>query len=377
MASWKIPLYKINTSPDDINAVSSVVRRNMDWAIGPEIEKFEMQLAKYVGTKFCLAFNSGTSALHASLTSIGLESKHEIIVPSFTFISTANSVLMAGGKPHFVDIEKDRYGIDPEQVESSISRNVKAILPVHYAGLPCKIEELRNIANRKKIYLIEDAAESLGSKINKKKIGTFGDLSILSFAPNKVITTGEGGAVLTNSKQLFEKLKLIRSHGRLENSNYFSSSLKPRYLALGYNWRMPSMVAALGISQLNRIEKLINMRRKNAKFLSTKIKKFSEVTLPPESKNSRHVFQLYSIMLPNFKRRMELMNFLTKKGIMTKVYFDPIHKTDFYKKIKFKKSSLQNTEEIANRILSLPLYPDLKKHELQYIVDSISDFFKN
>jgi len=377
MSNWKIPLYKIHTNSDDIRSVSKVVHRNMDWAIGPEIEKFEKELAKYVGTKFCLAFNSGTSALHASLLSIDLKPKHEVLVPSFTFISTANSVLMAGGIPHFVDIEKNRLGLDPEKTEHAISKNAKAIIPIHYAGLPCKIEELRHIADRKKIYLIEDAAESLGSKINNKMTGTFGDLSILSFAPNKIITTGEGGAVLTNSEKLFEKLKLIRSHGRLENSNYFKSSLKPKYVTLGYNWRMSSMIAALGISQLNRIEKLVKMRQKNAHFLSSKLKKFSEITLPSEPKNSKHVFQLYSIIFPSSKKKNDLMSFLTKKGIMTKVYFDPIHKTDFYKKIKFKKSNLQNTEDISNKILSLPMYPSLTQKELQYIVDSISDFFKN
>jgi perosamine synthetase len=348
----------------------------MDWALGPEIEEFEKNLADYVDSKFCISFNSGTSALHASLLSIGLKSNQEIIVPSFTFIATANSILMAGGIPHFVDIEKENLGLDPVQTENSISKNVKAIMPVHYAGLPCKINELRNIADRKKIYLIEDAAESLGSTINKKMTGTFGDLSVLSFAPNKIITTGEGGAVLTNSKTLFEKLKLIRSHGRLETSNYFSSTLKPKYVTLGYNWRMPSMIAALGISQLKRIKKLINMRRKNAQFLSSKLKKFSEITLPTELKHEKHVFQLYSILLSNSHQRNNLMAFLAKKGIMTKVYFEPIHTTQFYKKINFKKSELKNTIEISNRILSLPVYPDLTQNELQYIVDSISNFFK-
>ena len=376
MTEWKIPLYKINHNKDDEIFVSKVIRRNMGWAIGPEINKFEKNLAEYVGTKFCISFNSGTSALHASLLSIGLKSNQEIIVPSFTFIATANSVLMAGGIPHFVDIEKENYGLDPVQTEHSISKNVKAIMPVHYAGLPCKINELRNIADKKKIYLIEDAAESLGSTTNKKMIGTFGDLSVLSFAPNKIITTGEGGAVLTNSKTLYEKLKLIRSHGRLETSNYFSSSLKPKYVTLGYNWRMPSMIAALGLSQLNRIEKLINMRRKNAHFISNKLKKFSEITLPTEPKHEKHVFQLYSILLPNFKQRNSLMAFLVKKGIMTKVYFEPIHTTQFYKKVNFKKSELKNTLEISNRIISLPIYPDLTQNELQYIVDSISNFFK-
>jgi len=251
------------------------------------------------------------------------------------------------------------------------------MIPVHYGGLPCEIEELRQIANRKKIYLIEDAAESLGSKINKKMTGTLGDLSILSFAPNKIITTGEGGAVLTNSKKLFEKLKLIRSHGRLENSNYFKSSLKPKYVSLGYNWRMPSMIAALGVSQLKRIEKLIKMRQKNAHFLSSKLKKFSGITLPSEPKDSKHVFQLYSILLSNSNKRNSLMNYLTKKGIMSKVYFEPINKTDFYKKIKFKQSNLQNTDDISGRILSLPMYPSLSQNELQYMVNSISEFFKN
>ena len=377
MANWKIPLYKIHNSQDDLDSVSSIVRRNMGWAIGPEIKKFEKELARYVGAKYCLTFNSGTSALHASLISISLRPNEEVLVPSFTFISTANSILMAGGIPHFVDIEKERLGLDPRQSELCISKNVKAIMPVHYAGFPCKIDELREIADRKKIYLIEDAAESLGSKINKKKTGAFGDLSILSFAPNKIITTGEGGAVLTNSKKLFEKLKLIRSHGRLENSNYFSSSLKPKYVTLGYNWRMSTMVAALGISQLKRIDKIIGMRRKNAAFLSSKIKNISEITLPPELKNSTHVFQLYSIMLPNSRRRNQLMQFLAKKGIMTKIYFDPIHKTDFYKKVKFKQSNLQNTEEVSSRIISLPIYPDLNQKELQYIADSILKFFNN
>jgi perosamine synthetase len=377
MTDWKIPLYKIHTSLDDTKSVSSILRRNMDWAIGPEIEKFEKNLASYIGTKYCLTFNSGTSALHASLISIDLKSNSQVLVPSFTFISTANSVLMAGGIPHFVDIENERLGLDPKQTELSISKNVKAMIPVHYAGLSCKIEELRQIADRKKIYLIEDAAESLGSTTNKNKTGTFGDLSVLSFAPNKIITTGEGGAVLTNSKKLYERLKLIRSHGRLETTNYFSSSLKPKYVTLGYNWRMPSMVAALGISQLKRTEKIINLRRKNAKFISDKIKKFSEITLPSEPNNSRHVFQLYSIMLPNPRTRKSLMNFLTKKGIMSKIYFDPIHKTDFYKKIKFKQSKLPVTEETSDRILSLPMYPTLNQKELQYIVDCISTFFKN
>ena len=376
MTKWKIPLYKVVTDSKDITNVSKVLKRDTDWAIGPEINKFEDRLSNFVGTKYCVVFNSGTSALHASLLSIGIKPHEQVIVPTFTFISTVNSVLMVGAVPYFVDIENDTLGLDPNKVLSSISEKVKAIIPVHYAGLPCKIDELQEIARRKKIPLIEDAAESLGSSKNNKNVGTFGDLSVLSFAPNKIITTGEGGAILTDSKKLFEKLKLIRSHGRLEKTNYFSSISKPNYVELGYNWRMSSMSASLGLSQLTRIQKLIKKRRKNAHFLSLHLKRIPEISVPNEPKDSKHVFQLYSIKLSNTKLRNNLMNFLKEKGVMTKVYFEPIHTTKFYSKISTKKSNLSNSLKISEQILSLPMFPSLTINELQYIVDSVNEFFQ-
>jgi len=218
MVKWKIPLYKIFNDEDDVRIVSKVIKRGMDWAIGPEVEQFEYQLAKYVGSNYCLVFNSGTSALHAALLSLGIRGGR-VLVPSFTFISTANSALMVGAKPTFVDIEEDTLGLDPSKIGRAINTSTKAIMPVHYAGLPCKIEEIKEISKKKKIPLIEDAAEALGSRIRKKMVGTFGDLSVFSFAGNKVLTTGEGGAIVTNSNKIFNKLKLIRSHGRILNPN--------------------------------------------------------------------------------------------------------------------------------------------------------------
>src|SRR3989344_4049287 len=212
----------------------------MNWTLGPEVEEFEKKLANYVGTDYCVTFNSGTSAGHAALIAIGIKPKEEIIVPSFTFIATANMALMVNAKPKFVDIEEQTLGLDPAQVEQSITKKTRTILPIHYAGLPCKIDEIAIIAKKKKIPLIEDAAESLGARIGNKMVGTFGGISIFSFAGNKTLTTGEGGALTTNSKKLFEKLKLIRSHGRLDKQNYFSSINKSDYVSLGYNWRMSS-----------------------------------------------------------------------------------------------------------------------------------------
>jgi len=375
--NWKIPLYKVYADNDDVKSVSSVINRGMDWAIGPEIEQFEKLLASYVGSKYCLTFNSGTSAGHATLIAFGIKPNDEIIVPSFTFIATANWVQMVKAKPKFVDIEEDTLGLDPDEVKLAISRKTKMIMPVHYAGLPCKIDKIMDIARNYKIPLIEDAAESLGAKINKQNVGTFGDLSVFSFAGNKILTTGEGGAITTNSKKIYEKLKLIRSHGRSINQNYFSSNELPKYVTLGYNWRMSSMTAALGISQLNKFEKMVNLRRKHAKYLSSKLSKFKEITIPNEPNGYRHVYQLYTILLNNSKIRNELAKFLTKKGIMTKIFFEPIHHTTFYKNLGYGKlTGLPITEKTYERILTLPMYPGLTKEELNFICDSVAEFIE-
>jgi len=373
---WKIPLYKVYSDKNDVDAVSKIIKRKMSWAIGPEIEQFEILLAKYLNRKFCVVFNSGTSALHASLLSLGIKSNDEVIVPSFTFIATVNSVLMVNAKPKFVDIEEETLGLNPNLLESSITSKTKAIIPIHYAGLPCKIDEIQRISKKHNIPLIEDAAESFGSKIKNKKVGTFGDLSILSFAGNKVLTTGEGGAVLTNSKSLFDKLKLIRSHGRKDLSNYFLSSDSPKYVSLGYNWRMSSMTAALGVSQLNKLDKLISLRQNKAKFYHEKLKNIDQIQLPNIPSNFTHVFQLYSIILSTNKIRNDLKNYLTKKGIMTKTFFDPIHETPFYKKNFKHKTHLPKTMDISKRILSLPIYPTMTKEELNYVSNTIFQFFK-
>ena len=371
---WKIPLYKVLTDKEDIKQVSNVLKRGTDWAIGPEIEKFETSFAEYIGRKYCVAFNSGTSAGHAALIALGISGKFEILVPSFTFIATANWPLMIQASPKFVDIETQTYGIDPEDLESKISKKTKVVIPIHYAGLPCKIDKIQEISKKKKLHLIEDASESIGSFINGRKIGTFGDISIFSFAGNKILTTGEGGALCTNSKKLYEKIKLIRSHGRLTNSRYFSSIQTPIYNSLGYNWRMSSITAALALSQLNKIEKMIDMRRKNAQYFSLKLKKFKQIRLHDEPIGYKHVYQFYSILLPS-SIRTKLANFLASKGIMSKVFFEPAHKTVFFKKTGYSNIVLPNTEKISKQILSLPMFPTLCKEEINYMVDSIAEFF--
>ena len=372
---WKIPLYKVDWDKEDVRTVTNVIKRGMDWAIGPEIEEFEQSLANYHDSKYCVAFNSGTSAGHAALLSLNLKPSSEIIVPSFTFIATANWPLMIGTKPIFSEIEEETLGMDPSYLDSIISKKTKVLMPIHYGGMPCKIIEIKKFAEQHKLTLIEDSAESIGSTIGNKKTGSFGDMSILSFAGNKVLPTGEGGAVIVNSKKIYEKLKLIRSHGRQINSNYFQTNETPNYISLGYNWRMSSMTAALGISQLSKLDKLISKRRKNAQYLSSKLNKHSKIILPFNYKNHKSVFQLFSIRVTD-NLRDDLMTFLTSKGIMSKIFFEPVHLSKFYSKNMNKKISLPKTEKISQQVLTLPMYPSLTKGDMNFISDSIDEFME-
>jgi len=374
---WKIPLYKIYTDDEDVQLITRIIKRGTQWALGPEVEEFEKEIANYVNSDYCVTLNSGTSALHATFLAYGLGSGDEIIVPSFSFIATANSVLFVNAKPIFSDIEETTLGLDPKILPAKINSKTKAIVPIDYGGLPCEILEIRKIAKENNLLLIEDAAEALGSSIKGHKIGSISDSSIFSFCGNKVLTTGEGGAVTTNSRTIFEKLKQIRSHGRIDSQSYFENPDESVYLDVGYNWRMSSLTAALGIAQLKKLDKLISMRQENAKYIINKLSKYVDLTIltPPSEYN--HIYQMFSIRLKNKQIRDKLHEFLTKKRIFSKVYFAPIHLNSFFmKKFGTKKGLLPITELVSDQILTIPLYPNMTNEEKNYLTDSISEFFE-
>ncbi|MFB5630901.1 MAG: DegT/DnrJ/EryC1/StrS family aminotransferase [Nitrosopumilaceae archaeon] len=373
---WKIPLYKIYNDDEDIQLITKIIKRGSRWAMGPEIEEFENALKDYLDTEYCASLNSGTSSLNATLLAYGLKENDEVLIPSFTFIATANSILLANVKPKFTDIEENTFGLDPHAVSKNISTNTKAIMPVDIGGQPCNILEIKKLAEENNLILIEDAAEALGSTVNGKKVGSISDSTIFSFCGNKVLTTGEGGAVVTNSKQIYEKIKLIRSHGRTNDSAYFENPLKSQYVGLGYNWRMSSFTAALGLSQLRKLDKLIHMRQENAKYISSKLSKFEEIKLPNEIPNSENIYQMYTIRV-SAKIRDNLQNFLLTKKIFCKVYFEPIHHQSFYRSYLKNEISLPVTEKISQEVLTLPLYPNMENEEKNYLVDSVSEFFEN
>jgi len=370
--SWEIPLFKIYWDEEDIARVSDVIKRGMGWAIGKEVEEFEGLIAEYFNRKYAVVFNSGTSALHAALIAHEIGPGDEVLVPSFTFIATANAPLFVGAKPVFVDIEEDTYGMDPEDLRRKITERTKAIIPVHYSGLPCRIKKIKDIARENGLIVIEDAAEAFGAAIDGKKVGTLGDSAMFSFCQNKIITTGDGGVIVTDSEDIYYKLKLVRSHGRSDNSDYFVSAEKADYISLGYNFRLSNISAALGIAQIKKANMIIEFRRNRAKLYNKALKDIKQIRTFRAPEGYHHVYQMFTIRA---EKRDDLMSYLAKKGIMSKVYFDPIHKTLFYRGMGYN-CKLPVTERLSEEVLTLPMYPDLMEEEINGIARAIKEFYE-
>ena len=372
-----IPLFKIYWDEHDVRKITSVIENGNYWAIGPEITEFERRTCEYVGVRYAIAVNSGTSALHVALAAHSIGTGDEVIVPSFTFIATANAPLFVGAKPIFAEIEEETYGLDPEDVEKKITSRTKAIIPIHYGGLPCHIEKLKQIAQKHNLVLLEDAAESLGATVNGKQTGSFGDSAILSFCAPKVITTGEGGMVLTNSEEICEKTRLISNQGRAGTTNYFSSAKPGEYVTLGYNFRMSTMTAALGLAQIDKIDDIIRMRRENTRYLTSRLSEIEEIRVSKIPEGYTHVYQLNTVRLNVGEGiRDKLEAYLSRHGVMSRVYFNPVHLTQFYRqKFDYQEGHLPLTEKVASEVLTLPMYATLTREEMDYIVEQIQDFF--
>ena len=370
-----IPLFRIHWFQKDLDMINDVIKRGSYWATGKEIRMFEEEIAKYVHSRYCLVVNSGTSALHLALVSLGIGQGDEVIVPSFSFIATSNAVLFVGAKPVFADIEEKTFGLDPKDVERKINDRTKAIILMHYGGVPCYYtSDILKIARKKGLYLIEDACEGLGAKVNSKMVGTIGDIGVYSFCQNKIITTGEGGAIVIKDKYLFDKLKLLRSHGRNERTDYFSGG-GVDYVQLGFNFRMATMNAALGLSQLENIDELIQLRNKSGMYLD-KLLRGLPVTFLTHRKQDEIVYLFYTIRLMDEKIRDRLSIYLKDRGISNTVYFKPIHLTHFYRQMYgFKSNMLPMTERISKECLTLPMFPGITKEELDYIAKCLYDFF--
>lgn len=362
----EIWLYRTYSDENDVEAVSKVIRRGTWWIKGKEIKEFEEMLANYVGTRYALSFNSGSSALFANLLAIDVKGG-EVILPSLTFIATADSVVNAGAKPVFADIERKTFGLSAEDVNERITSKTKAIIVMHFGGnVAIETKALKEIADDNKIPLIEDAAHALGALFHGEKAGTFGYSAMFSFSFNKIISTGEGGAIVTDSEKCYEKLSLLRSHGQKGKD----------VIVAGFNLRMSSITAALGVSQMKKVDMLIERRRKIASKYNDMLRNLP-VKCPYEPPNSKCVYQRYSILLESKEERDALQKFLKEKNIPSTISYPPIHLFSFFReKYGYKEGDLPTTEEISKRILTLPFHPELTEEEIDYIVGNIKEFFE-
>lgn len=365
----KIPLCKPSISKKDINAVNKSLKSG--WLThGPENLKFEKNFNKLLNSNYAISMNSCTSALECAIKC--LKKKGEIIVPSFTWVSSANAIINAGCKPKFVDIDINTRNIDPDEIEKNITKKTIAIMVVHFAGLPCDMGPIIKLCNKNKLYLIEDSAETLGAKYKGKFTGSFG-LGCFSFFPTKNITTTEGGMLTLKNKSMYEYAKLLIAHGIKKNRKNFWN--RESEIA-GHNFRLPNHLAALGNSQLMRIKKLNEKRKRIAKTYNINLLGLSDIIkLPIVPKNFTHSYQMYTIRVDK-KLRNNFIYYLNNKGIGASAHFDPpLHKQKIFK--NYKKGTLNNTEALSKEIVTLPIYPDLKQKEVKYILKIIKNWYLN
>lgn len=342
---------------------------NSNWisSKGKYIELFEKKFADYLGVKYAISCNNGTSALHLAMLALGIGAGDEVICPTFTYVATANSIKYVGAKPIFVDCEPDTFNIDPKKIEKAVTKKTKAIIIVPLYGHPCEMDAILKIADKHRLYLIEDAAEALGAEYKGKKVGTFGDVATFSFFGNKTITTGEGGMVIIKHKEVAEKVKLFKGQGMNPNKLYW-------FEVVGYNYRMTNMQAALGLAQIENVDKFIIKRLDIARWYREALKNIKEIEFVAERSGVKHSWWMCSMLVKKAGDRDKLMKFLKQNGVETRPFFYPMHIMPANKNSASK--NLPVAEDAAARGINLPTFYDLRHDEINSISKSIIRYFK-
>jgi len=367
-----IPVNMPATGEEEIQMVAKVLKSSVltgRFGGGPMVEQFEKSFAGFAKARHAVAVNNGTAALHLALWAAKVKAGDEAILPSFTFIATAEAAVLAGARPVYVDIDPCTYNIDPSKIEAAIIHKTKALIAVDLYGLSAQMDVIREVADKHGLVLIEDAAQAHGAAYKGKPPGHFADMACWSFYASKNMTTGEGGMITTNRTEYADLLRAMRSHG--ETEEYVAS-------VLGHNYRMPEIGAAIGIAQLKKLPSFVEKRRRNAELLTKRLKGTRGLYLPNEPKGCKHSWYLYTARIqPGDARvRDRVVEGLRKKGVGATVYYHtPIHKMPYYK--QFGSPHLTNTEKIARQVFSLPVHPGVTEKDAEYISESVKQVMRN
>lgn len=360
----------------DIEEVVKVLRGDY-LTTGPYVKEFEDKVAEYVGVKYAVALSNGTAALHAACYAAGIQDDDEVLVSSITFAASANCVLYCGGKPVFIDINPKTYNIDVNKIEEKITSKTKAIIPVDFTGQSVDIDKIMEIAEKYNLIVIEDAAHALGSKYKGRKVGTNAHMTEFSFHPVKPVTTAEGGVVVTDSKEYYDKIMLFRSHGITRNPEWINENQGPWYyeqIDLGYNYRITDVQCTLGTSQMNKLDKFIYRRKEIVEKYNEAFKEIIEINTPFEADFSESGYHIYVITLNLDKLsvgRKEIFEALQKENIGVNVHYMPVYLHPYYRELGYKKGECPIAEDLYERMITIPLFPSMTDYDVKSVIDGV------
>lgn len=362
---------------EDIQAVVDVLRSDY-LTTGPAVGKFEHAVASYVGATYAVAFANGTAALHGACFAAGVGKGDEVITTPMTFAASANCVLYQGGKPVFADIDSETYNIDPSKIAEKITDRTKAIIPVDFTGQPADLEQIKELAKKHNLVVIEDAAHALGATYKGGKVGSISDMTMFSFHPVKHITSGEGGIITTNNEVYYQKLLQFRSHGVTRQSDQLIENQGPWYYEmqfLGYNYRMTDIQATLGTSQLKKINHFVDRRRKYVAMYNEAFKELEEINVPYQDANGNSSWHLYVIRL-NLEKltvsRREIFEALLEENIGVNVHYIPVHLQPYYKQLGYGYGTCPNAEKLYEEIITLPLFPAMTEEDVKDVIEAVN-----
>lgn len=376
--SMYIPYGRQYVDDEDIEEVVKVLKSDF-LTTGPVIEEFEKKVADYVGAKYAVAVANGTAALHSACYAANIGKGDEVITTPITFAASSNCAFYCGAVPVFADIDPKTYNIDPSDIEKKITDRTKAIIAVHFTGQPCDMGRIHEIANKHGLIVIEDAAHALGAVYEGKKVGSLSEMTTFSFHPVKHITTGEGGMVLTNHQELYERLKLFRTHGITREEHLLRKNDGPWYyeqLDLGYNYRITDIQCALGISQMKKLPYFLERRKEIAERYQEAFADCDNIQCPYQKPGCENAWHLYVIRIKGGKRK-EIFEKLREAGIGVNVHYIPVYQHPYYQEHGYKDISCPNAEQYYEEAISLPIYPALKEAEQEYVIETVQKICKN